>query len=244
MDTYTMLIIIIEVGVLILLGYVVYNSPRRVEKPKQATPPEPKTGAAEEPETEPAPKPEPSLPEEPAAESVKLAEPSPESAPVEAPAETTQAKAAEAKPKKTPTAAEKKERGFKIVDIEGIGKTYTKKLNAAGIHTTDELLREGATPRGRKQLSEKTGIPHEQILEWVNLSDLFRIKGIGEEYSDLLEEAGVDTVVELAHRNAEHLHAKILEVNEAKKLVRRPPPLSSVEAWIEDAKSLPRVIEY
>jgi predicted flap endonuclease-1-like 5' DNA nuclease len=132
----------------------------------------------------------------------------------------------------------------KILDIEGIGPTYAKKLANAGITSTDALLDAGATPTGREELSEKTGIAESLILEWVNLSDLFRIKGVGEEYSDLLEEAGVDTVVELSRRNAENLHAKILEVNEARQLVRRPPPLSQVQSWIEQAKGLPRKVEY
>ncbi len=132
----------------------------------------------------------------------------------------------------------------KILDIEGIGPTYAQKLASAGITSTDALLDAGATPTGREELSEKTGIAESLILEWVNLSDLFRIKGVGEEYSDLLEEAGVDTVVELSRRNAENLHAKILEVNETKQLVRRPPPLSQVQSWIEQAKSLPRKVEY
>jgi len=132
----------------------------------------------------------------------------------------------------------------KILDIEGIGPTYAQKLTATGITTTDALLEAGATPKGREELSEKTGIAESLILEWVNLADLFRIKGVGEEYSDLLEEAGVDTVVELSRRNAENLHAKILEVNETKQLVRRPPALSVVQRWIEQAKSLPRKVEY
>jgi predicted flap endonuclease-1-like 5' DNA nuclease len=132
----------------------------------------------------------------------------------------------------------------KILDIEGIGPTYAQKLTATGITTTDALLEAGATPKGREELSENTGIAESLILEWVNLADLFRIKGVGEEYSDLLEEAGVDTVVELSRRNAENLHAKILEVNETKQLVRRPPALSVVQRWIEQAKSLPRKVEY
>ena len=132
----------------------------------------------------------------------------------------------------------------KILDIEGIGPTYAQKLTATGITTTDALLEAGATPKGREELSEKTGIAESLILEWVNLADLFRIKGVGEEYSDLLEEAGVDTVVELSRRNAENLHAKILEVNETKQLVRRPPAFSMVQRWIEQAKSLPRKVEY
>ena len=132
----------------------------------------------------------------------------------------------------------------KIEDIEGVGPTYAKKLVAAGIKTTEDILDAGATANGRKEVAEKTGISETLILEWVNLSDLFRIKGVGEEYSDLLEEAGVDTVVELARRNPENLCAKIMEINEAKKLVRRPPTLENVKSWVEQAKKLPRKVEY
>ncbi|MEM2104737.1 MAG: DUF4332 domain-containing protein [Candidatus Bathyarchaeia archaeon] len=132
----------------------------------------------------------------------------------------------------------------KIEEIEGIGPEYAKKLAGAGVKTTDDLLNAGATKKGRKELAEKTGISEKLILEWVNLADLFRIKGVAEEYSDLLEEAGVDTVVELAKRDPENLHAKILEVNKQKKLVKRPPTLEQVKNWVEQAKKLPRKVEY
>jgi len=132
----------------------------------------------------------------------------------------------------------------KIEDIEGIGPTYARKLLEAGIKTVDDLLEAGCTRKGREELAERTGISSKLILEWVNLSDLFRIKGIGEEYSDLLEEAGVDTVAELSRRNPENLHSKLHEVNEEKKLVRRPPSLNEVKSWIEQAKKLPRKVEY
>ncbi len=111
----------------------------------------------------------------------------------------------------------------KIIDIEGIGTKYAEKFNEIGINTVAQLLKAGAQPKGREELAEKTGISKTLILEWVNHADLYRIKGVGEEYSDLLEEAGVDTVVELATRNAENLYNKIIEVNTEKKLVRRPP---------------------
>ena len=101
----------------------------------------------------------------------------------------------------------------KIVDIEGIGKKYAKTLKGAGIATTGQLLKQGATAKGRKEIAEKTGISPKLILEWTNHADLFRIKGVAEEYSDLLEEAGVDTVKELAQRNPANLHAKMGEVN-------------------------------
>jgi predicted flap endonuclease-1-like 5' DNA nuclease len=132
----------------------------------------------------------------------------------------------------------------KIVDIEGIGEVYAKKLVAAGIKTVAGLLKAGATPKGRKALAEKTGITETLILEWVNLADLFRIKGVGEEYSDLLEEAGVDTVKELAQRNAANLYEKIVETNKEKKLVRQVPSSKQVAAWVEQAKALPRAVEY
>lgn len=132
----------------------------------------------------------------------------------------------------------------KIIDIEGIGPVYAKKLADAGIKTTGALLKAGATPKGRKELEEKTGIAHALILEWVNLADLFRIKGIGEEYSDLLEEAGVDTVKELAQRKAENLYEKMAETNAAKKLVRKLPSNKQVADWVEQAKALPRAVEY
>ena len=134
--------------------------------------------------------------------------------------------------------------GKNIIDVEGIGPIYAEKLNAIGIRTTVDLLEDGATQRGREELVEKTGISSKLILEWVNLADLFRIKGIGEEYSDLLEEAGVDTVVELSGRNPDNLYSKILEVNEEKKLVRRLPRLDEVRDWVEQAKKLPRKVEY
>jgi predicted flap endonuclease-1-like 5' DNA nuclease len=132
----------------------------------------------------------------------------------------------------------------KLSTIEGIGEAFEKKLNKAGIRSVQALLAKGATPKGRKALAEETGIGDALILKWVNRADLFRIKGIGEEYSDLLEAAGVDTVPELAKRKAENLVKKIVEVNTAKKLVRKLPTLDQVVNWIEQAKKLPRQIKY
>lgn len=132
----------------------------------------------------------------------------------------------------------------KIAVIEGIGEVFAEKLAGAGVKTTEALLERGATPKGRKELAEKSGLGDGQILKWVNQADLFRIKGIGEEYSNLLEASGVDTVVELANRNAENLVKKIAEVNARKELVRRLPTLSMVSVWIEMAKCLPRKINY
>jgi len=132
----------------------------------------------------------------------------------------------------------------KLLAIEGIGPVYGEKLKNNGIRSIESLLQKSASANGRKELEMKTGIGHALILEWVNLADLFRVKGIGEEYSDLLEEAGVDTVVELAQRNPENLYQKIIEVNQQKHLVRRPPSLKSVRSWISQAKALPRVVTY
>lgn len=131
-----------------------------------------------------------------------------------------------------------------IKEIEGIGPNYAEKLKNIGIYTVQNLLDKGCTKTGRKELAEKTGVSETLILEWVNMADLFRIEGIGEEYSDLLEEAGIDTVVELSKRIPENLHAKLKEVNEQKKLVKQLPTFETVKDWIEKAKKLPRKVEY
>ena len=131
-----------------------------------------------------------------------------------------------------------------LIDIEGIGEAYAAKLKEVGATTQEKLLDAGSTPKGRKELAEKTGISDALILKWVNHCDLARIKGIGAEYSELLEAAGVDTVPELAGRKPENLYAKIVEVNPAKKLVRNLPVLKQVEDWVSQAKSLPRSVNY
>ncbi len=131
-----------------------------------------------------------------------------------------------------------------LVEVEGIGEAYAKKLAAAGIKTTDALLAKGATPEGRKEIAAKSGISAKMILEWVNHVDLFRIKGVGQEYADLLEAAGVDTVPELAQRKPGNLVEKMAEVNKKKKLVRQLPVETQVARWIAQAKELPRRIKY
>jgi len=131
-----------------------------------------------------------------------------------------------------------------IIDIEGIGPVYKKKLKAIGIVTTEKLLELGGTPKARKDLAEKTGIGEALILEWINLADLFRIKGVGSEYSDLLEEAGVDTVIELSKRVPKNLYDKMVEINAAKKLVRKLPVEKQVADWVNQAKKLPRLVSY
>jgi len=132
----------------------------------------------------------------------------------------------------------------KLVAVEGIGEVYAQKLLAAGIATIEALLEQGASPQGRQAIAEKAGIAASLILEWVNRVDLFRIKGVGEEYSDLLEVAGVDTVPELAKRNAENLFQKLVAVNQEKKQVRKLPTQAQVGDWVEQAKALPRKVTY
>jgi predicted flap endonuclease-1-like 5' DNA nuclease len=133
---------------------------------------------------------------------------------------------------------------YPIQDVEGIGPTYGAKLEAAGIKNTDALLKAVKTPADRKALAEKTGIDAKHILKWGNMVDLYRIKGVGSEFSELLEAAGVDTVPELAQRRADNLAAKMVEVNDAKKLTRRVPTEAEVSGWIDHAKTLDRAIEY
>lgn len=133
---------------------------------------------------------------------------------------------------------------YKIIDIEGIGPVFAEKLLAAGIETSVQLLDKCSCPAGRKALEEATGINGKLILTWTNHADLFRVKGIGPQFAELLEAAGVDTVKELAQRNAANLAAKMLEVNEAKHLVRRVPVEIEVQKMIDQAKELPGVITY
>ena len=133
---------------------------------------------------------------------------------------------------------------MKIIDIEGIGPAYAKKLAKAGIGSVEALLKNGGSAKGRKDIATLSGIDQSLVLEWVNRADLYRIKGVGKQYSDLLEKAGVDTVVELSKRVAGNLFAKMVEVNNAKNLVNGMPGLHQVEGWIAQAKKLPRVVTY
>ena len=131
-----------------------------------------------------------------------------------------------------------------IFTIEGIGPVMAEKLSVAGIKTIAALLKAGCAKTGRKKLAEATGIDEGKILRWVNMADLFRIKGIAEEYSDLLEAAGIDTVKELATRKPDNLHAKIVEVNAEKKLVRQLPTAKKVASWVAQAKELEPVVTH
>lgn len=132
----------------------------------------------------------------------------------------------------------------KLEYVEGIGTVYAQKLAEAGIHTTGKLMVEGVTRTGRQELAERTGISEHLILKWLNQIDLYRIKGIGSEFADLLEAAGVDTVPELAQRNPENLFQALVNTNQEKHLVRKVPSEDQVREWVEQAKQLPRIIQY
>ena len=131
-----------------------------------------------------------------------------------------------------------------LIEIEGIGPVNAQKLADAGLTTVEALLRDGGTAAGRDTLATKTGLRANQLLEWVNRADLMRIKGVGSEFADLLEAAGVDTVRELGTRVPANLHAKLAELNAEKKLVRREPSAAEVEAWVTEAKSLPALVSH
>ncbi|MEO5885540.1 MAG: DUF4332 domain-containing protein [Candidatus Limnocylindrales bacterium] len=134
---------------------------------------------------------------------------------------------------------------MKIEDVEGIGPAQASKLAAAGVSSTDDLLAHGAKPSGRATLETATGIDHALILEWVNHVDLMRIKGVGSEYADLLEAAGVDSPAELAGRNAANLAITVLEVIAARpSIVRRAPSENEIQGWMDQAKALPKVVEH
>ncbi|MFA5341846.1 MAG: DUF4332 domain-containing protein [Clostridia bacterium] len=132
----------------------------------------------------------------------------------------------------------------KISVIEGVGKTYEETLRANGLRSVEKFLKACSSKKARTELAEKTGISEKLILKWTNHADLMRIKGIGGQYSELLEAAGVDTVVELATRKPENLFKKLQEVNEEKELVRNLPTLVQVEDWVKQAAYLPRVMQH
>ena len=133
---------------------------------------------------------------------------------------------------------------YKIEDIEGIGPAFGKKLSAVGITNTEILLERCGSRSGRSETADKTGLSESQLLKWANMADLMRISGVGEEFSELLEAAGVDTVKELRTRNAENLATKMSEVNETKKLTRTVPSASQIAKWVEQAKDLPPAITH
>ena len=127
---------------------------------------------------------------------------------------------------------------YKIQEIEGIGPAYEEKLAVVSITTTDDLLKLCCDAKGRKEVAERTGISESQLLKWANMADLMRISGIGSEYSELLEAAGVDTVKELRNRRPDNLAIKMKEINEQKKLTRAVPSEKTISTWVEQAKKL------
>jgi len=133
---------------------------------------------------------------------------------------------------------------YKIIDIEGVGDVYAEKLQAAGINKVSELLEKCAAAKGRKELAEATGISDKLILRWTNHADLFRINGVGPQFAELLEAAGVDTVKEFRHRVAENLQPKLVEVNEAKNICNRVPAVSEIQKMIDQAKELEPKVTY
>ncbi|MEM7584036.1 MAG: DUF4332 domain-containing protein [Acidobacteriota bacterium] len=134
--------------------------------------------------------------------------------------------------------------GYRIEDIEGIGPAYAEKLATVGIKNTDAFLAKCADRKGRKAIAADADLSEKHILKWANLADLMRISGIGPQYSELLEAAGVDTVKELRNRNAENLAAKMKEVQQEKRLTRTSPGVSTVSRWIARAKEMDPVITY
>ena len=133
---------------------------------------------------------------------------------------------------------------YKIEEIEGIGPAYRQKLASANIDTTDDLLSLCASPDGRKSVANRTGINEGQLLKWANMADLMRISGVGRQFSELLEASGVDTVKELRNRRPDNLYQKILETNQAKRLVRRPPSLKQVTNWVDQAKKMTPMVTH
>ena len=133
---------------------------------------------------------------------------------------------------------------LKIIDIEGIGSAYAAKLVSTDIKTSDHLLKQGKTPQGRKEISKKADISEESILKWVQMTDLMRIRGVGAEFSELIEDSGVNNVVELSQKNAEDLQEQMVKINDKKNLVRRTPTLNEVKKWVLQAKKLPKEVEY
>lgn len=133
---------------------------------------------------------------------------------------------------------------YPIIEIEGVGAVFAEKLKAAGITTTEGLLEKAKSPKLRKELAAATGIDESRVLKWANMADLMRIKGVGEEYSELLEAAGVDTVKELKTRVPANLAKAMAEANAKRKLVRALPTESMVEKWVAQAKELPPVLTY
>jgi len=132
----------------------------------------------------------------------------------------------------------------KLSKIEGVGESYAQKLQESGITSGEILLEKGSSSQGRKEIAEKSGISEKLILKWVNQVDLARIKGVSEEYAELLEVAGVDSIPELAQRNPENLLESLTRANSDKNMVRKLPAISQVTGWVDQAKTLPKIVSH
>jgi len=132
----------------------------------------------------------------------------------------------------------------KLEDIEGIGKRYANKLRKGGVRSQNALLETGCTKSGRKNIATECGVTEKQVLNWVNRADLGRIKGVSTQYADLLECVGVDSVPEMAQRNAENLRTKMEKVNNRKSLVRQLPSVSQVTDWVKQCKKMKKVVKH
>lgn len=132
----------------------------------------------------------------------------------------------------------------RIIDIEGIGEVYANKLKEAGVKTTDDLLERCATKSGRRKMAEATGISEKLILKWTNHSDLFRIKGVAGQFSELLEAAGVDTIKEFRHRVPANLYAKMEAINAEKNICNRIPSVKEIEKMVAQAKEMEPMVKY
>jgi predicted flap endonuclease-1-like 5' DNA nuclease len=133
---------------------------------------------------------------------------------------------------------------YKVEKIEGVGAKFAAKLAQSGITNTKHLLDRAASRKGRAELAKATGVDEKLILKWANMSDLMRIKGVGEEFSELLEIAGVDTIKELAKRRPDNLRTAMIEANDKRKLVRQLPSIGQCESWVKQAKEMPAVMTY
>ncbi len=133
---------------------------------------------------------------------------------------------------------------MKIIDLQGIGPAYAKKLISAGIRTAETLLKKGGSAKGRKEIAAATGISDDLILRWVNHADLCRVKGIGPQFAELLEKAGVDSVAELSKRLGGNLYKKLVDANRAHKVAGVVPSAKQVEGWIAAAKNLPKAVSH
>jgi predicted flap endonuclease-1-like 5' DNA nuclease len=248
MNTQTLIILIIAGGAILLALYTYLSSKKKdTTRPKKQEP-TPLTSSEYVPESITTEKKTPAEKtfeeEETTPEGTLFLEPTTEEPETETKEEKETPESPPEEKKKEQTTEPEPRPDTPIIEIEGIGPTYSERLKDIGIHTVEELLEQGATRKQREDLAEKTDISPNLILEWVNHADLYRVKGVAGQYSDLLEEAGVNTVPELARRNPENLHNTIMEINQEKNLVNRVPSLSNVQDWINQAKELPRKIEH